>query len=146
PNERTTRLRRGGWARTGSVAGEAKRLQRLLFLLAHAPLVVFDFVVVAEHVQDPVRDEIGELAVYRVPVFSRLFNGPRGRHDPVAEVGRLTWGQHEVGLEQWEGEHIGGSVFVAVSGIQVTDRRVADQVHTQDVLCQRRELARHYGL
>ena len=54
------------------LADEAKRPQGLLLASAHARAVGFGFVVVAEHVQDPVGDQVADLAVRRVAKLQRL--------------------------------------------------------------------------
>src|SRR5215216_7337179 len=76
----------GGPTGGEALAGEPKGRERLLLALAHAAALRLLLVVVAKHVQDAVRHQVGELALQGVAKISGLSESARVRDHHVAEI------------------------------------------------------------
>jgi len=122
--------------RLPELADEPKRLQGFFLTLAHAALLGGVFVVVAEDVQDPVGDQVCELALGGVAEVGGLFHGARIGDDDIAQVPWFARRYDEVmasGVNEWKRQHVCVDVHTAVLGVQRANGGVAHEVEADDI-------------
>lgn len=107
------------------------QLEQLQLARLHRVQLIVVSVIVAEHVEDAVDDEQGELVVDRASVAGGLLDGDGRAHHDVTEQHGDVGTRRARNIIQWEREHVGRPSVAEVLGVQRGDLVPADERQRQ---------------